>query len=303
MSLRVKILGADSIGVRSMATLVEAGGYRIFIDPGVSFAPRRYGLPPHPRELSRLEEVRERIIDSLRDSDIIIITHYHYDHYLYKNEDLELYNGKILIVKNPRTNINTSQKLRAYRLLVKGKVAEKARKLEYIDFNTVKIDKTITISGSPPAPHGPEGTRLGYVVMVSIEYNGQVFIHASDVQGPTSTRALEWILEQKPATVFISGPPTYFAGYKVPLEEVRQGFNNLETLAQKLEATIIVDHHMARDLKYPEYLRMIGRKAKGRILSASEYMGAPYEPLEALRNKLWEEDPPNSNRASRRRTG
>jgi len=44
--MRVIPLAADSLGVRSMATYVEAGGLRLLIDPGATLAPRRYGLGP-----------------------------------------------------------------------------------------------------------------------------------------------------------------------------------------------------------------------------------------------------------------
>ena len=299
MSLKVRILGADSIGVRSMATIVEVEDYKILIDPGVSFAPRRYGLPPHPLELERLEDVRESIRKELEDSDIVIITHYHYDHYLYREEDVDLYKGKILLVKNPRDNINVSQRLRAHRFLVKNRVAELAKRVMYIDSNWIQVGDSIVIRGSPPMPHGSDGTRLGYVIIVSVEHHGYMFMHASDVQGPMSGRALEWILQHRPTILLISGPPTYFAGYKVSEEEVTQGLRNLETITQRLDATVIVDHHMARDLKYLEYLEKLRRQAKGRVVSAFEYMGVPYEPLEALRKQLWEEKPPDSDRALR----
>lgn len=299
MSLKVRILGADSIGVRSMATVVEVEDYKIFIDPGVSLAPRRYGLPPHPLELERLEDVREDIRKELKDADIVIITHYHYDHYLYKEEDVDLYKGKILLVKNPRDNINASQRLRAHKFLVKNRVAEFAKRVVYIDSNWIQVSDSIVVRGSPPMPHGSDGTRLGYVIMVSVGYHGYIFMHASDVQGPMSGRALEWILQHRPTILLVSGPPTYFAGYKVSEEEVMQGLRNLETIVQRLDATVIVDHHMARDLKYLEYLGKLRRQAKGRVVSAFEYMGAPYEPLEALRKQLWEERPPDSDRALR----
>ena len=48
--MRVMPLAADSLGVRSMATYVEAGALRLLIDPGATLAPRRYGLDPAPAE-------------------------------------------------------------------------------------------------------------------------------------------------------------------------------------------------------------------------------------------------------------
>jgi len=46
-------VGEESLGVRSMCLYVETRDVRILFDAGVSLAPRRFGLPPHPRELER----------------------------------------------------------------------------------------------------------------------------------------------------------------------------------------------------------------------------------------------------------
>ena len=59
--MRVMPLAADSLGVRSMATYVEAGALRLLIDPGATLAPRRYGLDPAPAEEEALARARLRI--------------------------------------------------------------------------------------------------------------------------------------------------------------------------------------------------------------------------------------------------
>ncbi len=289
MELKVKIIGADSIGVRSMATVVCAGGVKILVDPGVSYAPRRYGLPPHEIELQRVREVHERIVEELADADIVVITHYHYDHYLYKPEDLEHYRGKWLIVKDPKNNINVSQRIRAHRLLVKGGVSSLANRVDVLDSNRIRVDDGLYIEGSPPVPHGADGSKLGYLAMVLIECCGVKFVHASDVQGPMSEKALNIILHWKPDVLFISGPPTYFEGFKVPEEQVRLGLQNLQRLGLQLgESTILIaDHHFARDLNYPVILEELSKSSRARIVSAAEFMGVKLELLEARRKELW----------------
>jgi predicted metallo-beta-lactamase superfamily hydrolase len=289
LEVKVKILGADSFGVRSMATIVCAGGVKIAIDPGVSFAPRRYGLPPHELELRRVEEVHRRIVRELEDTDIIIITHYHYDHYLYKLEDAGAYEGKWLIIKDPQHNINVSQRIRAHRLLVKNAVNQKAKRIDILDGRRYEIAKGFYIEGSEPVPHGYDGSRLGYVSMVLVECCGVRFAHASDVQGPMSDKALNILLSWKPDLLFISGPPTYFEGLKVSEEHVRKGLNNLKILSSELdgEAIIVADHHFARDLNYPIILNNLFKDSKAKVMSAAEFMGIKFEPLEALRKELW----------------
>ena len=44
--MKIIPLAADSLGVRSMATYVEAGSTGLLLDPGATLAPARYGLPP-----------------------------------------------------------------------------------------------------------------------------------------------------------------------------------------------------------------------------------------------------------------
>jgi len=54
--MRIVPLSFDSLGARSMATYVETRDVKIFIDPGVSLAPSRYGLPPHEVEINVMAE-------------------------------------------------------------------------------------------------------------------------------------------------------------------------------------------------------------------------------------------------------
>ena len=53
--MRVKPLAFESLGVRSMSTLVEVDDLNIVIDPSISLAPNRFRLPPHPVEIETKE--------------------------------------------------------------------------------------------------------------------------------------------------------------------------------------------------------------------------------------------------------
>jgi len=59
--MKVVPLGAESLGVRSMATYVEVAGRGILIDPGATLAPSRFGLPPADQEWQALRRVNDRI--------------------------------------------------------------------------------------------------------------------------------------------------------------------------------------------------------------------------------------------------
>ncbi|MEM1833555.1 MAG: hypothetical protein QXG06_04950, partial [Desulfurococcaceae archaeon] len=87
--VKIKLIGFDSMGTRGMATVIDIDGFKVFIDPGVNIAPRRYGLPPHPLELEALEKHLDEIHRETIDSNVLIITHYHRDHYLYREGEAE----------------------------------------------------------------------------------------------------------------------------------------------------------------------------------------------------------------------
>lgn len=285
----VRILAADSMGVRSLATVVETCGLVIGIDLGASLAPRRYGLPPHEIELKRLEYTLNLARQAITESDILIITHYHYDHYI--RFEPELYYGKKLLVKHPKQEINASQRMRAWRFLVRDKVEDKAN-VAYADGREFRIGDVV-IRFSQPVWHGDIGSRVGKVLMVKVTTcDGETLAYTSDVQGPADPAAIEFLeQEPRPGTIILGGPPTYFAGYKVPRESVEKGLRGLMTVIERLRPSVlVVDHHLLRDLNYTEAIREHLDRASQlgvRLLTAAEFMNKPIEPLEAMRRELW----------------
>lgn len=82
------------------------------VDPGIAIMHPTYPAPPEIKR--KLYEKGYSIIRShLKQADIIVITHYHYDHYLHRPEDVEFYRGKIILAKDPNSYINDSQRKRA----------------------------------------------------------------------------------------------------------------------------------------------------------------------------------------------
>ncbi len=288
--MKVRILASDSMGVRSIATMVEMCGLVVGLDLGASIAPRRYGLPPHDIELRRLEKALDDASRWIRESHVITVTHYHYDHYM-ANEP-ELYRGKLLLVKHPTENINMSQRMRSYRFLKKNGVEEIAR-VEYGDGRRFNIEG-VTIELSPPVWHGEPGTKVGKVLMVRVACEEGVVVYTSDVQGPVDEEALRILKEWSRPEIdlmIIGGPPTYFAGYKVPVRAVEQGLKGLLRVINEVRPRrIIVDHHLLRDIRYLEKIEAHIREAERlgiKLETAAEYMGRPIEQLEARRKELW----------------
>ena len=289
--MKVRIIAADSMGVRSLATVVEVEGLVIGIDLGASLAPRRYGLPPHDLEYERLEEAREEARKWLAESHVVVVTHYHYDHYMRDHPDL--YRGKLLLVKNPKRDINRSQAIRSYVFLKKLGVEEKAD-VRPADGDSFEVEG-VRIEFSPAVWHGEPGTKVGRVLMLRIISDEGVVIYTSDVQGPGDPEALEQLLswrDPRPDVVILGGPPTYFAGFKVPVKAVEAGLSNMLRVVEEVKPRVlVVDHHLLRDLKYKERIEAHLKAADEsgvKLVTAAEYMGVPVNQLEARRRELWE---------------
>jgi len=205
--MKITPIASDSLGVRSMATYIETKDCKIFIDPSAALGPKRYGLPPCQKELEALFNTKQRIAEIAEKCDILTISHYHYDHY---DPNDVFYKGKKVFVKDITKNINKSQKQRGTDF---KEIAENICELDYCDDSKHQIGST-KIVFSPPFFHGPENVRLGYVLMTTIDDGEKKILHSSDVQGPVTKNAKEYILDQKPDLLIVDGPPTIFLGWK-----------------------------------------------------------------------------------------
>lgn len=100
----------DSLGAKSSCTLVETPDVSILIDPGVAIMQPSFPAS-EAKKLYWLEKGRREVKKAARKADVIVISHYHYDHYF--PEDMHVYEGKLLLAKNPNEYINDSQRGRA----------------------------------------------------------------------------------------------------------------------------------------------------------------------------------------------
>ncbi len=113
--LSFDLIQFDSYGAKSSCVKIVTPDIKIVIDPGVAIM-----HPTFPADIEDkyrwLEEGWERVYKALDDADIIIVTHYHYDHHI--PDDPRVYGGrKAVFIKNPNIYINDSQRERAMHLL------------------------------------------------------------------------------------------------------------------------------------------------------------------------------------------
>ena len=278
--MKIIPIASDSLGVRSMATYVETKDCKILIDPSAALGPKRYGLPPHNKELEALYKTKEKITEIAEKCDILTISHYHYDHY---DPDEIFYKEKKVFAKDISSNINKSQTQRGTDF---KKIVENFCDLIYCDDSSHKIGDT-EIVFSPPFFHGPENVRLGYVVMTTVDDGEKRILHASDVQGPVTKNATQYIIDQKPDLLIMDGPPSIFIGWKFSLQNLQDASDNLVKIMKTLDCDVILDHHLLRDLKYREIFTAPYQKGGSKLKTFAEYLGKENNTLEAHRKELW----------------
>jgi predicted metallo-beta-lactamase superfamily hydrolase len=287
----IEPLAFESLGVRSQATFIETKDVRILIDPAVSLSPRRYGLPPHQKEVDKLTELAKIITERAKLADIIIITQYHYDHhdpgYIIPKD---IYRNKRVFIKDPKNMINNSQKrIRAPKFLnsIKGLPSS----IETAEGKKIEIGST-KIFFSNAVPHGAD-ERLGYVVQVCIKDGDQTLLVTSDIEGAPREMHVKFTEETKPNTIIIDGPLSYLLGYALKQEDLDKSIDNLEHIVKEGLETMIVDHHVLRDINYKTVLSRVYEIAKtvnARVITAAEYINKQPEILEARRKELFKEE-------------
>jgi hypothetical protein len=109
MLITFKPVWFDSFGAKSSCILVRTADVSVLIDPGASIM-----HPSFPASFARkvywLEKAKVAINKAMKKASVVVVTHYHYDHY---DRNPNLYEGKTLLAKNPNEYINDSQRKRA----------------------------------------------------------------------------------------------------------------------------------------------------------------------------------------------
>jgi uncharacterized protein len=272
-------LAAESLGVRSMATYVEAGGTGVLLDPGATLAPARYGLPPSAEEWEALRRANDRISAYAARVRYVFVSHYHDDHF---RTDPASYGGRVVLAKDPRRMVSGAQARRAHALWAALEGQARIQPADGVALTTPDLDLQV----SPPLAHGTEGTPLGYVVALTlVDYREhQRFVFASDVQGPLSSVATAWLIQQRPTTLYLSGPPSYVER-EVGTAAIDRAIDNLRRILDATGCRVIMDHYAMRDPRAATRFERLWET--GRVITAAAHLGLDVQPLEARRDRLW----------------
>jgi hypothetical protein len=261
-------------------------------------------LPPHPIEFQTIAHLRKIISEAAEKAQVTTISHYHFDHHTPSFEDWvtnwtqevetarQIYGEKIVLTKNPQENISASQRQRAWLFQKTG--GKHAKQLIPADGKTFTFGKT-SLCFSEAVAHGSEDSYSGWVIMATVDYRGESFIFAPDVQGPMSKHTTDLILAAKPTMIMIGGPPLYLEGFRVESAHLEIGLKNLANIV-KVVPSVILEHHALRGESWRLKMAQIFQEASAlghSILTAAELVGEENNFLESKRKELFQNYPPS----------
>lgn len=279
----VRVLAAESLGVRSFALEVTTPAGTLLVDPCVALAPRVQGYPPSPDELRAFQEAWARIQGALSRARWVAISHYHHDHQVPYLPDAFPDPPPEVFLKSPG-DTNRSQKARA-ELLIQA-LKRRGVAWSFPQGRQVDAGSEVFFWFSPSLFHGAT-PRLGTVMMVGVEIRGTRMLYTSDIQGPIREDHLEAILGFAPHVLFLDPPMA--PGGKMPepffdlMERVFREIPHLET--------VVVDHHPLRDPRWDRWWNPLHEQARRygrRLLTGAGWNGESEALLEARRRELWQ---------------
>jgi len=281
--MTLDIIGAESMGVRSLCCLVTLPNRRIVIDPGVALGYMRHGLLPHPLQIAVGKRVREKILQVLENATDIVFSHFHGDHVP-------------LVDANPyQLSVNALPHnfhlLRCWSKSDDGHSAKMSKRFHDLA-NILGTNMQVAegrsegpFAFSRAVPHGASGSTMGTVMMTRIEMGNQVFVHASDIQlldDQTVDRVIDW----RPDIILTAGPPLYIDRLGKASRE--HAWSNALRLAQNIEV-VILDHHLMRSEEGAAWLDRLSATVGRKVYCAADFMGRSRRLLEAQRVRLYEE--------------
>jgi predicted metallo-beta-lactamase superfamily hydrolase len=279
----IRILGAESLGVRSLCCSVELKDRKVIIDPGVALGWSRYGHLPHPFQVAIGADIRAAILRELHTATDVVISHFDGDH-----TPLLAPNPYQLGIEEARDDLSRC------RLWAKGPgrsspTQQRRRKELEEALGTHLLAAEGTQQGplafSAPVPHGQQDANEHTVMMTRIEEDGLTFVHASDMQ-LLDPVAVERILQWEPKIVLVSGPPLY--RHRSPsLDSLKQRARKNALALFRSVDTLIIDHHLVRSQEGTVWLEEVSHAAGKRVLCAADFMNRARLLLEAWRQKLY----------------
>lgn len=283
--MKITPVAADSMGTRSMATFVDVPPLSVMIDPGADLAKLRFGHAPHQLEEYQLEKHLERIQLYIETAKICVLTRYIRTHCFM--DHAELFEGKVLMMKNPNRSIRVEERKTAFDLLKRLKSV--AREVIYIDGRTFEIG-SVRFGFSDPVEITDDG-EAAYTVMTAVRSQDRTLVHTSCCQGLDDPSVRDFIQRHTPDVLYLDGPPLYHLDTK----DSQEGMDRLSAALENLYASgieeLILDHHFVREQNWRNRMDILAAEAEKRnvrLRTAAEFRGEENNPFESRRNRLYE---------------
>ncbi|MFP3874517.1 MAG: MBL fold metallo-hydrolase [Thiohalophilus sp.] len=280
--MTLEIIGAESLGVRSLCCRVTLPDRRIIIDPGVALGHVRYGLRPHPLQIAVGRRIRKEILLALEDATDVVFSHFHGDHVPLVNANPYQLSIAMLPVAfgGLRCWSKSADDLTGD---IRKRFADLAALLgDKLQLAEGRSDGTLSFSRA--VPHGASDSPMGSVMMTRVAMDSGVFVHASDIQ-LLDDATVDLLLAWRPDIVLAAGPPLYLHRLSKTARET--AWANAVRLAQHVD-TVILDHHLMRSEEGAVWLDRLCAKAGKKVYCAADYMGQPRQLLEAQRVHCYE---------------
>jgi len=280
--LKVHYVAFDSFGVKSMCVRVETPDISVTIDPGAAIEAPSFPLPVEKRH-ALLNQYQEAVRASSARSQAVVISHYHLDH-LQPSREVDMYGGKTLFARDPAL-MSAKQAGTAVRFFkaIDGLPGETL----WADGRKFKFRKT-AIEFSAAVWHGVRDAEPGTVIMTGVNRGKEKVLITSDVGGPLEPTTTDIICASRAQTVVLDGYPTYHLGrFATDYDLVRSMVNLCRILAAPGVKTLIADHHLCRDYRYPAFFKLVydkAKKLKKQFGTAAEVMGKTSAVLEGYQN-------------------
>jgi len=283
--MSLEIIGAESLGVRSLCCLVTLHDRRIVIDPGVSLGYLRHGLLPHPLQVAEGRRIRKKILRVLKNATDVVFSHFHGDHVP-------------LMKANPYQLSVQALPSRFHELHCWSKsdndlsadMNKRFRDLAELMGGNLRVAEGRSegaLSFSRAVSHGAQDSNMGTLMMTRIDMGRHVFVHASDIQLLDSI-TVDQVIDWQPDIALAAGPPLYLA--RLSNAERERAWENAVRLAQSIDI-VILDHHLMRSEEGAVWLDELSTTVGKKVYCAADYMGRPRRLLEAERVQLYEQMP------------
>jgi predicted metallo-beta-lactamase superfamily hydrolase len=283
--MNLEIIGAESLGVRSLCCLVTLPDRRIVIDPGVALGYVRNGLLPHPLQIAVGRRIRGKILRVLNTATDVVFSHFHGDHVPFA--EANPYQLSIRALPRSFCELHCWSKSGDDLCADMSKRFRDLSDLLGANMQPAEERSEGPLSFSGAVPHGAPDSNLGTLMMTRVEMGNQVFVHGSDIQlldDPTVDQVIEW----RPDIVLAAGPPLYLN--RLSNAERKIAWGNAVRLAQNIEL-VILDHHLMRGEEGAVWLDTLSTTVGRKVYCAADYMGQPRQLLEAERAQLYEHIP------------